>query len=63
MPVSSTTKGTGLVAVALPTSSWMGPVLAPVGTEVTSWVAVAEMTLATVPLKLTVSEANVVLKP
>jgi hypothetical protein len=41
----------------------IGPVVAPDGTVTTSWVAVAELTSADVPLKVTVFWLNVVLNP
>jgi hypothetical protein len=50
------------VAVELPTATLMGPVVAPGGTVVVSRFAVAAVTLATVPLNLTVLEPGVALK-
>src|SRR5262249_29614545 len=41
----------------------IGPVVAPEGTEVTIWVVVADVTVATVPLNLTVFWLAVVLNP
>ena len=52
-----------LVAVAVPTVTEIGPVVAPVGTVVTILFAVAHKTVATVVLNFTVLAAGVVLKP
>jgi hypothetical protein len=51
-----------LVAVPLGDVTWMGPVVAPVGTVVKIWLVVAELTIAFVPLKLTVFCPAVLLK-
>src|ERR1039457_4634690 len=58
-----TTKLLDEVTVWSWTVTEIGPVVAPAGTVATSVVVVAEVTVATVPLNLTVSEEGVALKP
>jgi hypothetical protein len=62
-PVSPSTKEAELVAVPVSVVTLIGPVVAPVGTLVTICVDAAEMTVAVVPLNLTVFWLGVVLKP
>src|SRR5579859_2437339 len=50
------------VAVEVPTVTLIGPVVAPVGTLMVSWFVVAAVTMAVVPLNLTVFEPGVALK-
>ena len=50
------------VAVEVPTVTLIGPVVAAVGTVVVSWFVVAAVTMAVVPLNLTVLELGVALK-
>ena len=59
---SVTVKFVLLVADCPETVTDIGPVVAPVGTVVTSDVAVALVTVAAVPLKVTLFDAGVVLK-
>ena len=49
-------------AVEVPTVTLIGPVVAPLGTVVVNWFVVAAVTVAEVPLNLTVLELGVVLK-
>jgi len=58
-----TIKGALLVAEPVGVVTMIGPVVAPTGTVVTSWVAVAEVTAATMPLNVTVFWLAVVLNP
>jgi hypothetical protein len=51
------------VADELPTVTFNGPVVAPLGTVATNWVALAEDTVAAVPLNVTALPVAVVLKP
>src|SRR2546430_920097 len=60
---TSTVKGWGLVAVPLVFVTVMGPVVAPVGTVVVIELAVADVTVAGVPLNLTWLLAVVGLNP
>lgn len=60
--IASTVKLLLDVAVEVPTVTLMGPVVAPVGTVVVSWFVVAAVTVAVVPLNLTVLELGVALK-
>ena len=53
-PLVVTVKGAPVVAEAEPMVTEIRPVVAPVGTVTTSWVVVAEVTVAAVPLNLTV---------
>ena len=53
-PLVVTVKEAPVVAEVAPTVTEIGPVVAPVGTVATSWVVVAEVTVAVVPLNLTV---------
>ena len=58
-----TTKGCALVTVELPTWTEMRPVVALAGTATTSRDAVAESTVAAVPLIKTAFDAGVTLNP
>src|SRR2546430_6662550 len=58
-----TVKDFALVAEPPGAVTEMVPVVAPEGTVTTSWVAVADATVATVPLNFTVSWLGVVLYP
>jgi hypothetical protein len=60
--VGEVTANAALVAVLPPTVTVTGPGVAPLGTAVTSCMALAELTVAATPLNLTVSFAPVVLK-
>jgi hypothetical protein len=60
---AATVNGSLLVAVPPGAVTLIGPVVAPAGTAVTSCVALAEVTVAVVPLNFTRLSAAVLLKP
>ena len=62
-PPLATVKGEGLLAEPPGAVTAIDPVVAPTGTVVTSWVALAAVTVAAVPLNVTVFEAGVALNP
>ena len=58
-----TVKVPGLKTVVAPVLTVIGPVVAPVGTVTTSWVPVADTTVAVLPLNCTGSDEGVVENP